>query len=39
MLDHNIEEISESEEMYLITIARLVEQGVAEPVPGLSTLG
>ena len=33
MLDHNIDEMSESEEMYLITIARLVEQGVAEPVP------
>ena len=33
MLDHNITETSESEEMYLITIARLVEQGVEEPVP------
>lgn len=33
MFDHNIAETSESEEMYLITIARLVEQGVEEPVP------
>jgi len=32
MLDHNNDEMSESEEMYLITIARLVEQGVEEPV-------
>lgn len=32
MLDHNPDEMSESEEMYLITIARLVEQGVEEPV-------
>jgi DtxR family Mn-dependent transcriptional regulator len=32
MLDHNTIETSESEEMYLITIARLVEQGVPEPV-------
>ncbi len=33
MLDHNLAEMSESEEMYLISIARLVEQGVKEPVP------
>jgi DtxR family Mn-dependent transcriptional regulator len=33
MPDHNLVEISESEEMYLISIARLVEQGVNEPVP------
>ena len=33
MLDHNLAEMSESEEMYLISIARLVEQGVEEPVP------
>jgi DtxR family Mn-dependent transcriptional regulator len=33
MLDHNLTEMSESEEMYLISIARLVEQGVKEPVP------
>jgi len=33
MLDHNMSEMSESEEMYLITIARLVEQGLEEPVP------
>jgi len=32
MVDHNIATMSESEEMYLITIARLVEQGVEEPV-------
>ena len=32
MLDHNTIETSESEEMYLITIARLVERGVPEPV-------
>jgi DtxR family Mn-dependent transcriptional regulator len=33
MIDHNTAEMSESEEMYLISIARLVEQGVEEPVP------
>jgi DtxR family Mn-dependent transcriptional regulator len=33
MLDHNLAEMSESEEMYLISIARLVEQGVEAPVP------
>ncbi len=33
MISHNQFEISESEEMYLITIARLVERGVEEPVP------
>jgi len=33
MLDHNMSEMSESEEMYLITIARLVEGGLEEPVP------
>lgn len=33
MEDHIIEDISESEEMYLITVARLIEQGVKEPVP------
>lgn len=33
MLDHNLDEMSESEEMYLISIARLVEQGVQAPVP------
>jgi DtxR family Mn-dependent transcriptional regulator len=32
MTDHNNNGMSESEEMYLITIARLVEQGVKEPV-------
>jgi len=32
MQNHNILSISESEEMYLITIARLVEQGTEEPV-------
>lgn len=32
MADHNSVVISESEEMYLITIARLVEQGEEEPV-------
>jgi DtxR family transcriptional regulator, Mn-dependent transcriptional regulator len=32
MIDHNIEKMSESEEMYLITIARLVEEGVSEPI-------
>jgi DtxR family Mn-dependent transcriptional regulator len=33
MIDHNRDAMSESEEMYLITVARLVEQGVEEPVP------
>lgn len=33
MPDHNLAEMSESEEMYLITIARLIEQGVEAPVP------
>ncbi len=33
MSDHNLAEMSESEEMYLITIARLMEQGVEAPVP------
>lgn len=33
MTDHNRDDMSESEEMYLITIARLVEQGIEEPVP------
>jgi len=33
MLEHNLVEMSESEEMYLITIARLIEQGVEAPVP------
>jgi len=32
MIDHNMVAISESEEMYLITIAQLVERGVDEPV-------
>ncbi|GMQ78467.1 MAG: metal-dependent transcriptional regulator [Anaerolineae bacterium] len=32
MIDHNIEKMSESEEMYLITIAHLVEEGVSEPI-------
>jgi DtxR family Mn-dependent transcriptional regulator len=32
MAEHNIVEMSESEEMYLITITRLVEQGFEEPV-------
>ena len=32
MTDHNTEVMSESEEMYLITVARLVEQGTEEPV-------
>lgn len=32
MAEHNIVDMSESEEMYLITIARLVERGVEEPV-------
>jgi DtxR family Mn-dependent transcriptional regulator len=33
MVDHNLTEMSESEEMYLITIARLIERGVEAPVP------
>lgn len=33
MEDHIIEGMSESEEMYLITVAQLIEQGVKEPVP------
>ena len=33
MIDHNISDISESEEMYLITIARLVEGGLEAPIP------
>jgi len=33
MPDHNLAEMSESEEMYLITIARLIERGVEAPVP------
>jgi len=33
MPDHNLDEMSESEEMYLITIARLIEKGVEAPVP------
>lgn len=33
MEDHIIGDISESEEMYLITAARLLEQGVKEPIP------
>ncbi len=33
MENHIIEGMSESEEMYLITVARLIEQGVGEPVP------
>ncbi len=33
MTNHNIDGMSESEEMYLITLARLVEQGIEEPVP------
>lgn len=33
MSEHNPIDMSESEEMYLITIARLVEQGVETPVP------
>jgi len=32
MYDHNTAVMSESEEMYLITIARLIEQGEEEPV-------
>lgn len=33
MSDHNMEEMSESEEMYLISIVRLVEQGIETPIP------
>jgi DtxR family Mn-dependent transcriptional regulator len=33
MMDHNPGGMSESEEMYLVALARLVEQGVEEPVP------
>lgn len=33
MFDHNLAEMSESEEMYLISIARLIERGVEAPVP------
>ena len=33
MSDHNIEEMSESEEMYLISIVRLVEKDIEEPIP------
>ncbi len=33
MTDHNLKGISESEQMYLITIARLIEGGQPEPVP------
>jgi DtxR family Mn-dependent transcriptional regulator len=33
MSDHNIVGISESEQMYLITIARLIEDGHPEPIP------
>jgi DtxR family Mn-dependent transcriptional regulator len=33
MPDHNLADMSESEEMYLITIARLIERGVEAPVP------
>jgi DtxR family Mn-dependent transcriptional regulator len=33
MSDNNLAEMSESEEMYLITIARLMERGVEAPVP------
>jgi DtxR family Mn-dependent transcriptional regulator len=33
MSDHNYETISESEQMYLITIARLIENGQPEPIP------
>lgn len=32
MINHNLTAISESEEMYLITIARLVEKGIEAPV-------
>ena len=33
MSDHNTSGMSESEEMYLITIIRLVEQGLQKPIP------
>lgn len=33
MSNHNYEAISESEQMYLITVARLIEDGQPEPVP------
>lgn len=33
MPNHNYEAISESEQMYLITIARLIEDGQLEPIP------
>lgn len=33
MAYHNIESGSESEQMYLITIARLIEDGFSEPIP------
>lgn len=33
MSDHNTETMSESEQMYLLTLAMLVEDGVAPPVP------
>lgn len=33
MSDHNHEAISESEQMYLLTIARLIENGATEPIP------
>jgi len=33
MSDHNLDDMSESEEMYLITIARLIERGIEAPVP------
>jgi DtxR family Mn-dependent transcriptional regulator len=33
MADHIIESTSESEQMYLITIASLIEDGLAEPIP------
>ena len=33
MFDHNTSGMSESEEMYLITIARLVEEGIHTPIP------
>jgi len=33
MTNHNSESISESEQMYLITIARLIEDGQPEPIP------
>ena len=33
MTDHNLKGISESEQMYLITITRLIEDGQPEPIP------